>query len=470
MSHSASSWVQALTDQPLPALSQNINKIRLLLNSGSASLTDIGRVINRDPGLASLFFRHINKSRLRSNRPLISTIESSLNLLGSEAIHNLINQASVLEEQITSPEALKGWYRLILRNYHAARLAQDWASRQSDRAPSEVFIATFLMGIGEFCVAAIDNDKFVKLMERQPRQLKQSAELELLDVVTRDIGEELSRQWGLPELLQDALNPLLMLSHRVQLCTIAQTLAYEADLSGWNTEAMRYCYEMAAGIQRQPLDVTTSRVHELSVQIAREMELPGVRPAAAWLVQLPGTYPDEQKALQPLDAGESAVKSLTAVLGQALKDKASVNDLIKLALQSLSQDFGFNRCLLLLPDTDKKRMLIRAAPGFPNSPLLKRARPRIDKRGIFSSALSKPQAIWIHDENYPRIAPSVPEEFSTLTKSANFMLFSIAIEGKPLGLIYTDMSGHPIGTERVKEAKNIAALLSRSITQAVRQA
>jgi HD-like signal output (HDOD) protein len=472
MSDSARSWVQALGNQALPVSGEKLSQCRTLLDSHSAALSDIGQVINTDPGLATLIFRYVNQGRVKSGRPLISTIDSSLNLLGAESLRQLFDQATVLEELIPNPRAQHAWYQLIGRSYHAARLAQEWANRQSDRAPSEVFIATFLMDLGEYCVAAVDVQKFTHLIEQQSRQLKQVAELQTLGVLSRNIGSELASQWGLPELLQDTLNPAFIMNHRVQLCSIPSALAYEADINGWNTEAMQACYEVASDILRQSLPATTRHIHESSVSIAREMHLPGVRAAAARLVELPGEVPDDAQTVPSAKTPEtqaSAIRILSSKLTQAIKDGLGANNLMKLALQSLGEDFGFDRCLLFLPDAEKKRLTIRAAPGFSRTPLLKRARPRIDRPGLFASAMSKPQALRIYDDNYPRVAASIPEELGALIQSANFMLFSIVIGDKPMALIYSDMSGHPIGPEQIQEAKSVASLLTKAITHSFRQ-
>ncbi len=472
MSDSARSWVQALGNMTLPVSGEKLSQCRTLLDSPAAALSDIGQMINTDPGLATLIFRHVNQGRLKSGRPLISTIDSSLNLLGAESLRQLFDQATVLEELIQDPGVQHAWYRLIGRSYHAARLAQEWARRQSDRAPSEVFIATFLMDLGQYCVAAVDAQKFSRLIELQSHQLKQVAELQTLGVLSRDIGSELASLWGLPELLQDTLNPAFIMNHRVQLCSIPSALAHEADINGWNTEAIQACYEVASDILRKPLPATVTHIHEYSAIIAREMNLPGVRAAAARLVELPGEAPDDAQIFSSAKKPErqaSAIRGLSSKLTQAIKEGRGASDMMKLALQSLGEDFGFDRCLLFLPDAEKKRLTIRAAPGFSRTPLLKRARPRIDRPGLFASAMSKPQTLRVNDENYPRVAASIPEELSALIQSANFMLFSIAIGDKPLALIYSDMSGHPIGPEQIQEAKPVASLLTKAITQSFRQ-
>lgn len=64
--------------------------------------------------------------------------------------------------------------------------------------------------------------------------------------------------------------------------------------------------------------------------------------------------------------------------------------------------------------------------------------------------MSKPQVIWVHDENFPKIATGVQEEFSALTQSVNFILLSIAIGGKSMALIYVDLSGHALSSEQTR--------------------
>jgi hypothetical protein len=476
MSDTAASWVDALADRPVPAMKTSIERCRTLLAS-AASHSELGDVINCDPGLASLFFRHINKSRVRKNRPLISTITSSLNLLGSEAILNLLNQARVLEEELTDPGLLRLWYGLVLRSYHAARMAELWSERQGDRAPSEIYIATFLMNLGDFCVAASDQARFSRLSQMRISQPRKEAEVQVLGMPARDIGAELARRWGLPELLQDTLNPELKLVHRIQPCMLSQAIAYEADFHGWHTDAMaEYCQELAELLGKEESWAATL-VHEQSVMIAREMSLPGQVHAAARLVQVisdtevPGAAAeagkDETAVATAQDSSEAqAMEKFTADLKKALAARASSSDLLKTCLQGLTEYFGFDRCLLMLPDANSKRLMIRAAPGFPRSPLLSRPGPSFGKPGLFRTALGKVQGLNINDEIYQTISGSLPEGFLKLTQSANFILFSIALGKKPAAVIYADKSGHALSKQQLEEANRLALLMSKALTQA----
>ena len=475
MSDSAARWVDALADRPVPAMKANIQHCRELLDS-AASHSELGDVINRDPGLASLFFRHINKSRVKKNRPLISTITSSLNLLGSEAIQNLLGQARILEDEITDPGLLHLWYELVLRSYHAARLAELWSEHQGDRAPSEVYIATFLMNLGDFCVAASDQATFSRLSQARMKQPRKEAEVQVLGMPARDIGAKLARRWGLPELLQDILNPELKLVHRIQPCMLSQAIAYEADYHGWYTEAMIENYESLAKLLGMEESWAASLVHVQAVRIAREMQLPGPVHAAARLVQIisddipePAAEPDKDitaVAKSQANPELEAREKFTANLKKALAARASSSDLLKAFLQGLTEYYGFDRCLLMLPDANSKRLIIRSAPGFPRSPLLSRPGPGFDKPGLFRTALGKVQGLHVNDEVYQTISGSLPEGFLKLTQSANFILFSIALGKKPAAVIYADKSGHALSKYQLEQANRLALLMSKALTQA----
>jgi HD-like signal output (HDOD) protein len=445
----------------------NIQRCRKLLDS-AASHSELGDVINRDPGLASLFFRHINKSRVKKNRPLISTITSSLNLLGSEAIQNLLDQAPILEDEITDPGLLHLWYGLVLRSYHAARLAELWSEHRGDRAPSEVYIATFLMNLGDFCVAASDQAKFSRLCQARMRQPRKEAEVQVLGMPARDIGAELAKRWGLPELLQDTLNPELKLVHRIQPCMLSQAIAYEADFHGWYTEAMAENYQDLAKLLGMEESWAASLAHVQAVRIAREMQLPGSVHAATRLVQIisDDEVPETAATMAQPSPGTDAREKFTAGLKKSLAARASSSHLLKTFLQGLTEHYGFDRCLLMLPDANSKRLMIRAAPGFPRSPLLSRPGPGFDKPGLFRTALSKVQGLRVNDEVYQAISGSLPEGFLKLTQSANFILFSIALGKKPAAVIYADKSGHALSKHQLEEANRLALLMSKALTQA----
>jgi HD-like signal output (HDOD) protein len=476
MSNPPARWVDALQDRKIPALRDNIQRCSDLAASATASLTEIAHIVNRDPGLLTLFLSHANRARVNTSRPLISTIESTLNLMGMAAIQNLLSQAEVLEDYHAAPEFRRLWLRLILRSYHAGRLAQMIAEYNSDRAPSEVYTAGFLSNIGEFCVGASDPEKFVQLSRRQKTQPRQKTEMEVLESHCNDIGGVLASRWGLPELLQDTFNTTLKLGFRVQPCTISQQLAFEADMHGWSGDTMDYCYGQLGDMLRCSAENASSQIHGFSAVIAREFIIPDIPHAAIRLVQLPGEEPETQQekrssqtarkvpADQKQDYSGLLQKSRTQ-LQDALKKGSGSNDLIRLILGNLIADFGFERALLMLPDKERKTLAIKANPGFPASSLIGRTKPRIDRPGLFANAMQKIQMLWINDERFQKFSGTLPEEFIKLTQSANFIIITLGINEHPIGVIIADKAGKSLDKALLVEVNKVAALYSMALTQ-----
>jgi HD-like signal output (HDOD) protein len=476
MSNPPARWVDALQDRKIPALRENIQRCTDLAASATASLTEIATIVNRDPGLLTLFLSHANRARVNTSRPLISTIESTLNLMGMAAIQNLLSQAEALEDSNPDPEFRHLWLRLILRSYHSGRLAQMIAEHNADRAPSEVYTAAFLSNIGEFCVGASDPEKFIQLSHSQKTQPRQKTEMDILESHCNDIGGVLASRWGLPELLQDTFNTTLKLGFRVQPCTISQQLAFEADMHGWRSETMDYCYGQLGDMLRCSAENAANQAHTFSAEIAREFIIPGIPHAAVRLVQLPGEdleIPQKRRSSQatrevPADQKQSytgLLQKSRSMLQEALKRGSGSNDIIKLILGNLITEFGFDRALLMLPNKERKTLVIKATPGFPASSLMGKIKPRLDRPGLFANAMQKIQMLWINDERFQKFSGTLPEEFIKLTQSANFVIITLGINEHPIGIIIADQSGKPLEKALLVEVNKVAALYSMALTQ-----
>ncbi len=476
MSNPPARWVDALQDRKIPALRNNIKRCSDLAASATASLTEVSHIVNRDPGLLTLFLSHANRSRVKTSRPLISTIESTLNLMGMSAIQNLLSQTEALEDYHDDAEFKRLWLRLILRSYHAGRLAQMIAEYNADRAPSEVYTAAFLSNIGEFCVGASDPEKFIQLSRKQKTQPRQKSEMDILESHCNDIGGVLASRWGLPELLQDTFNTTLKLGFRVQPCTISQQMAFEADMHGWSGDTMDYCYGQLGDMLRCSAENASSQAHAFSAEIAREFIIPGIPHAAIRLVQLPGKDPEIPQEKHPAQAAQKTatapkqnhaalLQKSRALLQEALKKGSGSNELIKLILGNLITDFGFNRALLMLPDKERKHLTIKASPGFPASSLMGKIKPRIDRPGLFANAMQKAQMLWINDERFQKFSGTLPEEFIKLTQSANFVIITLGINEHPIGVIVADKGAKPLDKALLVEVNKVAALYSMALTQ-----
>ena len=474
MSNPPAQWVDMLREHKLPGLNDNIQHCSSIVEADSPDLVALAAIIRRDPGLLCLFLRHVNEGRRDSARPLVSTIESALDQLNTEEIQSLLGQSSSVEDLNQNKAFQRLWLSLILRSYHAGRLAQILAEENGERAPAEVYTAGFLCNIGEFCLAVADPDKFIQLNRQQKTRPRKQCEMELLGCYTNDIGGVLASRWGLPQLLQDTFNKTLKLSQRAQPCTISQDIAYEADVHGWDSEPMQFCYAQAADILRTSPGSAAQKIHSDSAQIAREYIIPGFTHAAVKLVQIPGEIPDESE-VPGKQASSGHAKDRQApsgalllqarqIFNKARQEGASHNELIRLILRNLLSGFGFQRALLMLSDQEYKSLSIRAAPGFSDMSIVGKPLPWLEDKGLFARAIEKPQLVWINDERFRQFAQALPDEFTRLTQSSHFLLITLALNGKPRGIIYTDLGGRALDKALLVEVNKAAVVYNQALT------
>ncbi len=468
----------ALLDQVpglrIPALADNLRACRDTLDAPGTALADVGAIINRDPGLATHFFRQVNQGRIGGNRPLISTIESTLNLMGETAIRHQLGQVPVLEETVTNEAVRRHWYRLIVRGRLAAEIAAEWGRLQNDRAPSELMAACFLQPLGEFLLALARPDDFLACARAELEGgHRNGCELQRLGLRSRDLGRHAARAWGLPSLLQESLDPAAMIG-RAQNVVVAYALASAADIGHWRSPAVEAAMELAAGYLNRPLAEVSHRVHQVAAHAARQFRLPGVVPPAAkllWTVLPEGpeagqTGPAEADSPEaaepgtPVPAGPD-IAPLKAALTETLREGGDANALIRTLLQRLHEDYGFRRSLLLLPDPQRTRLTVRHQQGFGHEA----AGLFVDllKPGLFRKAMEKQQLLWIHDENYPKVAASLPERWSRAVSSANFLLLTLGVGERTLGVIYLDQEGRPIPETLARALQPAAKLLARAL-------
>ncbi|RMG56766.1 MAG: HDOD domain-containing protein [Gammaproteobacteria bacterium] len=465
--------LEQVTGLRIPALAEHLRACRDTLDAPGTALADVGVIINRDPGLATHFFRHINKSRLDGSRPLISTIESSLNLLGETAIRNLLEQVPVLEEQVTDKAVLQHWYRLIVRSRLAAEIAADWGRLQNDRAPSELMAACTLLPLGEYLLALLEPASFLACArEELAGGHRNTCELERLGIRSRDLGREAARAWGLPQLLQEALDPAAMIG-RAQNVVVAYALASAADVEHWRSPAVEAAMELASGYLNRPLAEVSHRVHQVAAHAARQFRLPGVIPPAAKLLWTvlpePGSQGEAEPETPPTAEPETAPPSpaapdiapLKQALTRTLQEGGDANALIRTLLERLHEDYGFERSLLLLPDPQRTRLNVRHQRGFGRETaglFVDLVRP-----GLFRKAMEKQQLLWIRDENYPKVAAGLPERWTRAVASANFLLLTLGVGERTLGVIYLDQGGRPIPPELARALQPAAKLLARAL-------
>ncbi len=185
-------------------------RLREVMESDNASMSDVAEVLSLDPALAARILRMAN-SAFYGFRSQIDTIPRAANLLGMQKIHDLALTASVSKafEGVTNDlmDIDTFWYRSL----HCGFLAQAIAEGSGMRNPESMFVRGLLHDIGHLV-----------LFNRYPAECRQALarsdegldarlfeEKQLIGVDAMQFVAELVRVWQLPSSFVDSFAHLM---------------------------------------------------------------------------------------------------------------------------------------------------------------------------------------------------------------------------------------------------------------------
>ncbi len=145
------------------------------------------------------------------------------------------------------------------------------------------------------------------------------------------------------------------------------------------------------------------------------------------------------------DDGQSGV-DVEAVLtagiqdiSNALVEDVSLNDLLRIILETMYRAAGFKRVLLCLRDAKAGQMVGRFGFGPDAVDVAKQFRfPLAFSPDVFHLATSKGVDILISDIDDPKIADKIPRWYRERISAKTFVIFPLTLKGNPVAMIYCD--------------------------------
>ena len=158
----------------------------------------------------------------------------------------------------------------------------------------------------------------------------------------------------------------------------------------------------------------------------------GVTLAQAKLPEDMGNKPDAGNAQAILTAGIQDISN-------SLVDGCSLNDLLRMILETMYRSMGFQRVLLCIKDAKQNAMVGRFGFGEDINQTIKTFKfPLSYTPDVFHAALSKGVDILISDINEPKIRERIPDWYRKTITAQTFVLFPLNIKNVPVALIYAD--------------------------------
>ncbi len=432
-------------NQHFPVMERTITALKKICAKDNAKTEEITHIVHRDPGLTIYLLRVCSTKSNSSLRSEITSISQALMMLGIEQVSRLPAKLPNLDKTLKDP-AKQRLLMTFSRAYHAAEQATEWAHYRRDMNTDEIFVATQIHFIGEMALAMICPDKLAEIDRfRRRRQIaSEEAQYLVLGFAINQLSYELAKKWDLPSLALEALKPENAKYPRAYSIMLAVQLARSAAVD-WHGGKTQVIQDQIADFLDIPVAQIAYANHKLAVEVARQTNFYGVRPAAALLPMLDD--PLEEETIQAKNPNEHAdiclmpqkeVLDKTIALIKNPQTPYTLKELIHLVLQGMHDGIGLNRVIFATRDPETQTVIPYSIKGADNDPIFNRFTIKLHKENLFGRLMQKTQAIVINNKTRSTFWELIPKDFKKLIVTNSFLAMSIFVNNKEVGIFYAD--------------------------------
>lgn len=177
-----------------------------MINDPRFSLTDIGKVIAKDPALSARLLRVVN-SPFYGFQSRIDTISRAIAVVGVDDLYHLVVATCVVDSFGKIPCELVDMTAFWMRSIHCGVVSRLLAKQSMVLHSERLFLAGLLHDIGSLVLYQKMPDESLKVLlaTRRDRRLLADFEREIIGFTHADVARELIKSWGLPESLYEAI-------------------------------------------------------------------------------------------------------------------------------------------------------------------------------------------------------------------------------------------------------------------------
>ena len=444
----------------------------------------------------------------------ISTISRAVIILGFDAVRNIAVTLILFEHMQNKSHAThlkEEFIQALFSGLLAKDMAKGAAKEIKD--PEEAFICSMFHNLGRLLAMFYfqEEAETIHRVMAQKECSEDIASAQVLGISYQDLGIGIAKTWGFPEQIVHSMRKLppdsvprpntsmdklrIISGFSNELCQIVANTPREDRLKSIKKLSGRYGDSMPVQEKQlqQTLEKTLDEITQfaatvglgikhsqigkqvaswtgqtyigevvkegVSEQVAQGATLTeaeaqmqdtmaitstqGITLAQAKLPQHMGNKPDAGNAQAILTAGIQDISN-------SLVDGCSLNDLLRMILETMYRSMGFQRVLLCIKDAKQNAMVGRFGFGEDINQIIKTFKfPLSYTPDVFHAALSKGVDILISDINEEKISERIPGWYRTTVTAQTFVLFPLNIKNVPVALIYADKE--PAGSIHMPE-------------------
>ncbi len=470
-----------------PALSDSVSAINKLTSSDKESINRLSNTILKDYGLTNKILRLVNSAFYRtSGGGNISTVSRAVIVLGFDAVRNIAITV-LLFEHLQDKANARELKEAFLRANLAGTLARDASKKFMAREAEEGYICALFHSLGQLLAQYYFPEEVFEIRKVMLQQncSEEAAAARVLGLGFSDLGIGIAKFWGFPAPIVGSLRPLgdgpvkkpinhdetlrMLAGFANELCDAIASAPKEHRAKILHEVNQRYSAAMPFSDKQLQLvlEQSFSEMTELAAVLHVNLkQSPFAKQVKQWVGDPESTEPnaattdsmgatvlaetnllasdDESESAELTANGvpEDAQRTLTAGIqdiSNSLVDDFSLNDILRIILETMYRAMGFQRVMLCLKDAKTGTMVGRFGFGTDTTELVKKFRfPVSYSADVFHLAITKAVDIIITDIDDPKIADKIPAWYRSSMLAKTFVLFPLTIKGNPVALIYCD--------------------------------
>ena len=466
-----------------PALSSSVSAINKLTRSDKESVNKLSNTILKDYGLTNKILRMVNSAYYRqSGGGTISTVSRAVIVLGFDILRNLAVTV-LLFEHMQDKGSARELKEAFLRANLAGTLARDASKQFMAREAEEAYVCALFHSLGQLLAQFYFPEEVAEIRKvmLQRSYTEEIASAQVLGLSFSELGIGIARHWGFPSGLISSLRPLpegvikkpathdealrVVAGFANEICAAIASVPKEQR--GEATRAARERFASAMPFTDNQLQALLDTSSEELVELATTLRVnltqsPFVRHVRGWTGEANETgdaghaaasdptllgdpvvpdrsETDEVNAAGVPDAAQDILSAGIQDISHSLVDDFSLNDVLRITLETMYRAMGFQRVLLCLKDSHSGSMVGRFGFGADTNELARKFRfQSTDAPNVFQLAISKGLDIIITNADDPKIVDKIPAWYRKTVMAKTFVLLPLLIKGTAVALIYCD--------------------------------
>lgn len=482
----------------LPIFSASVNRVQLVSSDPGSDAMALAVEILKDANLSSKVLKLANSSYYNRGVVKIGTLSRAIVVLGFDAIKSSVLTLKMIDSFQHQHPGIN-MSSMLVNSYMSAGFVRDMASECGLKDIEQSYICGLLHNLGDVIVAYTMPEEYLHMNQLIHNNGISSldAQKKVFSMPIRKIGQEIVERWEFPSSVVKTIAPFsrsekgpMKNAQELNKALAALTnnmmdLLYSdnpnsklsfkdvtkeiANITGASTEAVTNCLDRSFkqscelaeeyGLDKKLLmPKVRNSSDDARDKIARQLSFYANSKGAEfeadqWDEELcddgyddaPQEVVEADENSAPETCGDSnAMLSILHELTTMMTQKAHINSVFNKVLEGMHKGVGFDRAMLVLLTPDHKKYIGRMATGY-QADELKHYFSNFTvnaEKDLFSKLIMEGSEILVPDVSQGGWADMLPPDFTQTVGANTFLIASIRVSGKPVGMFYADTSRH----------------------------